>query len=169
MVSVLEKRFKFDDADYMVDGNGDTWRKCHKITMDNGYQHVHLRGSGNSDVPTVHKLVADAFIPNPENKPEIHHIDGDPTNNRVSNLLRVTKEEHDALHFDERSERTRIRNFSRKTKAVKQTTKDGEVRIWTSAKECERETGFSANAIQKVCRGLRETAYNSTWEYVSLS
>lgn len=168
MESVLEKKFKFEDSDYRVDGNGDVWKKCHKVTMDNGYQHVHLRGSGKSDMPTVHKIVADAFIPNPENKPQVHHIDGDPTNNKISNLLRVTAKEHADLHPE------RIKNIinskgTRKMKAVKQTTKDGEVTIWSSAKECQEKTGFSANAIQKVCRGLRETAYNCTWEYVSLS
>ena len=47
---------------------------------------------------SVHRLVAVAFIPNPDNKPFVHHIDGDSLNNDVSNLMWVTGEEHRALH-----------------------------------------------------------------------
>lgn len=46
----------------------------------------------------VHRLVADAYIPNPENKPIVHHINGNPKDNRASNLLWVTAQEHKEIH-----------------------------------------------------------------------
>lgn len=49
------------------------------------------------------RLVADTFIPNPENKPEVHHKDSDSLNDRLDNLQRVTKEEHDELHRQKRA------------------------------------------------------------------
>lgn len=45
----------------------------------------------------IHHFVASAFLPNPENKPYVHHINGDPFDNNVNNLMWVTKEEHDFL------------------------------------------------------------------------
>lgn len=45
----------------------------------------------------VHEIIAQRFIPNPERKPRVHHIDGDPLNNDVSNLMWVTCEEYDKL------------------------------------------------------------------------
>lgn len=48
----------------------------------------------------IHVLVAEAFIPNLEHKPFVHHIDGDSLNNNVNNLMWVTKEEHDELTKD---------------------------------------------------------------------
>ena len=47
---------------------------------------------------SIHRLVADTFIPNPYNKKEVHHIDEDPLNNDVTNLLWVTNKEHNLIH-----------------------------------------------------------------------
>ena len=46
----------------------------------------------------VHRLVAKQYIPNPENKPEVHHIDYNRTNNHWTNLMWVTRKEHMQFH-----------------------------------------------------------------------
>lgn len=62
-----------------------------------GYLSVHLSKKGITKNLLIHRLVALAFIPNPEDKPEVNHIDGNKKNNCVSNLEWVTKSEND-LH-----------------------------------------------------------------------
>ena len=51
-----------------------------------GYEQVFLSKDGNQKSYSIHRLVAKAFIPNPENKPCVNHLDGDKTNNIVNNL-----------------------------------------------------------------------------------
>lgn len=60
----------------------------------NGYQFVCLRKNGNSKKFSVHRLVAEAFIPNPQNLPCVNHIDGNKQNNSVENLEWCTYSEN---------------------------------------------------------------------------
>ena len=60
----------------------------------NGYQQVNLYLNGKRKSQLIHRLVADAFIPNPENKRTVNHIDGDKTNNRAENLEWVSDSEN---------------------------------------------------------------------------
>jgi hypothetical protein len=59
-----------------------------------GYLKLNVSHLGKDYKPYLHQLVAWAFVPNPENKPEIHHIDCDPLNNHWDNLQWVTRAEH---------------------------------------------------------------------------
>ena len=59
-----------------------------------GYERVVLTKDGIRKTYSVHKLVALAFIPNPENKTTINHIDGNKRNNNVSNLEWATEKEN---------------------------------------------------------------------------
>lgn len=78
---------------YLIDENGTIINKntsCIKIGTSNnigkGYLYVDLYKNGKRKRFYIHRLVAETFIPNPENKPYINHIDGNPKNNNVGNL-----------------------------------------------------------------------------------
>ena len=81
----------YDSRGYMVYRKG----KIKKPSFDkNGYPQIGLCKNGTVITRKIHRLVAQAFIPNPENKPEINHKDEDKTNNRVDNLEWVTEKEN---------------------------------------------------------------------------
>ena len=65
-----------------------------KQQMNGGYKTCILSKDGESKVFTVHRLIASTFIPNPDNKPQVNHIDGDKLNNKVTNLEWVTQSEN---------------------------------------------------------------------------
>lgn len=65
-----------------------------KTQDQHGYRRLNLRINGKDKHCAVHRLVAAAFIPNPENKPQVNHLDGVHDNNHVDNLEWVTPEEN---------------------------------------------------------------------------
>ena len=66
----------------------------HRIIDKKGYEKIILKSKQKTKMLSIHRLVALAFIPNPENKPQVNHIDCDKLNNSVENLEWVTNQEN---------------------------------------------------------------------------
>ena len=68
---------------------------------NNGYVRTELWCKGVRERPSIHRLVAKIFVPNPENKPQVNHIDGDRLNNAAANLEWCTAQENSihAVHL----------------------------------------------------------------------
>lgn len=86
-----EIRYRFiEDGDFIVFEDGRIFKKLDPPVSSSGYKFVRV---GKKSYP-LHRVVASAFVPNPGNKPEVNHIDGNKTNNAVSNLEWVTSQEN---------------------------------------------------------------------------
>lgn len=70
---------------------GGRWLSHHKSSS---YLQVVFQVNNRRSMPQVHRLIAEAFIPNPKRLPEVNHIDGDKLNNAIENLEWVTRSEN---------------------------------------------------------------------------
>ena len=77
-----------------------TKRVLNKIKNSSGYYHICLTIDGKMQYQLLHRLIAMAFIPNPDNKPFVNHIDGNKKNNMIENLEWVTNQENIKHAFD---------------------------------------------------------------------
>lgn len=138
------------------------YENIHNIKLQSdtkGYLHVDLSKNQNVKRRDVHRLVAEAFIPNPENKPEINHIDGNKKNNRVDNLEWCTRSEN-LLHL--------AYKLKCRIKPVLQYDLNGNfIREWDGARMAAEECGFSRKQITAVCGNKvgRKSANNFLWKY----
>ena len=82
------------------------------VDNGNGYMRLNLYFNGRQCKKYIHRLVAEAFLSNSKQLPEVHHIDHDKTNNTLSNLQWVTSEEnnsHKVVHYRKLKVRSNVR------------------------------------------------------------
>lgn len=108
----------------------------------------------------VHRLVAEAFIPNPNNYPIINHINGIKTDNRIKNLEWCT------YSYNEKQAYKSGLKKHKKHKKINQYDLDNNlIKEWESLIQIKNELGYSIGNIYAVCKNERKTAYKSKWKF----
>lgn len=150
-------------------GSGTQPERILRPRINRGYYRVNLSKNNHPFDKRIHRLVAEAFIPNPENKPEVDHIDGNVQNNNVDNLRWVTPKENmqnektkDVLCH--RKKRYGEKNHS----SIPIICEELQTLFW-GANEAQRVTGIWQQSICKVLKGKRNTAGGFHWRYATES
>lgn len=106
----------------------------------------------------VHRLVASAFVDNPNNLNEVDHIDGNPSNNHVDNLRWVTHSENMLNPVTRKRCKSQkgVPNIKLYKKVVLLPLRDEHVIVFESAKSTQ-EYGYSAGNVAQVCNGVKKT------------
>ena len=110
----------------------------------------------------IHRLVAEAFIPNPTNLPIINHKDENKLNNNVDNL-----EWCDAKYNSNYGKRNELvsKNQS-KYKIIQKDLSNNIIKIWDNIWDLTHNTKYKKDNISCCCRGKLKTAYGYKWEYI---
>ena len=156
------------NENYLVNEMGEIFsvRRNQKLTPKvnhDGYLRIQLWDKGNVQFVSLHRLIAEAFIPNPGNKPFVNHINGNKQDNRVENLEWCTQKENIAHAWENGLSHRRLNTSGIR---IAQFTKDGKfLREFPSQMEAERQLGFPHSCISQAIK-RRGTAYGYRWEVV---
>ena len=127
-----------------------------------GYLNIGLYKNHTASKKLIHRLVAQAFIPNSENKPEINHIDEDKANNRVNNLEWSTRKENNnyGTHNDRMSKTQSI-------PIIATNLETGDSTEFYGTNECARQLGLYQQHITSVLKGRLKQTGGYTFKYIN--
>lgn len=161
------KNLKINDIELVVFENGDVFRKSDnkKIKFYTRGKYGSKRGgyksaSINRKTTYLHRLLAKAFIPNPENKPCVNHIDGNGENNSVSNLEWSTYSENNQHAYDAglKNHKKRLAGFC---------YENCQVYRFESVKEAISVTGLNKTTIHRALSGVVKNPSEWMFQYLS--
>ena len=158
------KQVKGYNGKYEVDEQGQirnaqTGAKLKATPSSLGYLRITLQHNGRQTKRYVHRLVAEAFIPNPQNLPEVNHKDEDKANNRLENLEWCTHQYNSTYG--------KLSDFRYNSRIPVAQKLNGEtIAKFKSGIDASRATGTNPNSISRVCRGKQKTAGGYEWAVV---
>lgn len=174
-VNGFEERYKISNmgrVKSLMDSNNNKREKILKQYLDkNGYLRLLFSKNGKLKNFSVHRLVAEAFIQNPNNYCQVNHKNEDKTDNRVNNLefcdakyntnygtgikRRVTSTDYKAIGR---------KNSEKLSKKVFQYNKNGTlINVWQSIKDCGKN-GFHEGAVSQCCRNCFNREGNNVYK-----
>lgn len=122
-----------------------------------GYFVIRLSKNKTNHSFKIHRLIANAFIPNPENKRTINHIDGNKLNNSISNLEWATDSENLQHAYDT--------GLKPKKPINQYTLGKSFIKEWESAQQIYKTLGFDYRNISACCHGKQVTGYGYIWKF----
>jgi len=167
------KNIKGYEGLYQVSNNGNVkslvsnklLKQC--INQD-GYHQVCLYKNGHKKNMLVHRLIAEAFIPNPDNKPTINHIDGNRANNDLNNLEYATMQEQLVHSVNILGHKRIINDYCRQRQKElhEKKVKRSDGIIFNSIKEASGGNETLRKCINKCVKGYCKTASGYSWQYL---
>ena len=149
------------EGEYAITRDGNVWSyKSNKFLkpglIRDGYHQVNLCKNGKKKHYLIHRLVAEAFIPNPDNLPQVNHKDEDKSNNCVDNL------EWCSAKYNA--------NYGTRTERISKPVYCEELnRVFDGARQAARELGLDNSNIIKCCKGKLKTVGGYHWRYAETS
>lgn len=155
-----------EHPNYEVNSKGEIRHKIRKHILKprsnkGGYMYVNFKINGKNTNFAVHRIVANAFLPNPNGYTEVNHKDYDKTNNCIENLEWVSSsinKKHAFLKQENRDSRA---------KGVNQFSKDGKfIKTFSSVTEAAKEMNCCVSAISNCCLGRTKTSQGFRWSFI---
>lgn len=151
---------------YLVSNKGFVYSLKSKrlLTLDKnntGYYRVSFYNKGKKERVFIHRLVAETFIPNPENKKQVNHINEDKSDNSVKNLEWTTQEENE-LHSMRRGSKGHYCGI------IMIIFMDGSIKYFESARSVARFLNTSAKNVRNWLRGRKRTLFLDTVKDIKL-
>ena len=145
------------------------------VTRQHGYLGVMLYGKGGHKTRgfktfSIHRLVAEAFIPNPDGLPEVNHKDENKQNNTVDNLEWITRKGNVNYGTTQQRRANNRINNDKRCKRVMQISLDGKIIAeYPSLAEVQRQTGYSSSNIWNFINGknTNKHQYGFIWRYAN--
>ena len=167
----MQENWKDTIGTYQVSNYGEVRNKktgnvLRQSKSRKGYKRITLLVNGMHKSYLVHRLIAEAFIPNTNNLPQINHIDGNKENNCASNLEWVNNSQNQKHAYKNglRSKKKGKENYNA-IQVLQFDLNNQFIKEWDCIKEASKELNIIDCDISFCCKGKRKTAGGYIWRY----